>query len=75
MPGNRMNIRRDGRHTQVFYASEGRDVETNTIRKVRHDLELDAEHGYETNIFYNTQPRIAEFIMKYRGVLNRLAKL
>jgi death-on-curing protein len=74
VPGNRVNIRRGGRQTQVFYASKGRDVEPNTIHKIRTDLELDDEHGYDSTIFYNREQRIPEFITRYRRILERLAK-
>jgi hypothetical protein len=72
--GNRINIRRGSIQTQVYYRNEGEDVEKNTIQKVRKDLELDEEYGYDSDIFYNRGPRIPEFINKYRKLLDRLAK-
>ena len=75
LSGNRINISKGKLRTQVFYASEGRDVDPNTIHKIRHDLDLDDEHGYDSDIFYNASPRIDEFINKYRRILDRLAKL
>jgi hypothetical protein len=74
IPGNRINIRRDSLHTQVAYGGDSRDVEPNTIQKIRTDLELDEEHGYDSRIFYNREERIPAFIMKYRRILERLAK-
>lgn len=73
--GNRINVRRRGLQTQVFYRNEGEDVEKNTIQKIRKDLELDEEHGYDSDIFYNRGPRIPEFVNKYRKLLDRLAKV
>ena len=72
--GNRMNISRGKLHTQVGYRNEGGDVDRNAIHKVRKDLALDEEHGFDSDIFYNQGPRIPEFINKYRRVLDRLAK-
>jgi hypothetical protein len=73
--GNRINIRRGALQTQVVYRDEGEVVEKNTIQKIREDLELDEEHGYDSDIFYNRGPRIPEFINKYRKLLDRLAKV
>jgi hypothetical protein len=58
----------------IYYAGEGREVEPNTIQKVRQDLELDETHGYDSEIFYKREERIPEFINKYRRILERLAK-
>jgi hypothetical protein len=73
--GNRINIRRGAKQTQVYYRNEGEDVEKNTILKIRKDLELDEEHGYDSDIFYNRGPRIHDFINKYRKLLDRLARV
>lgn len=70
-----IDIYRDGRRVQVWYGGEGRDVELNTVHKIRHELELDEEHGYDSDIFYNASNRIPSFINKYRKTLDRLAKL
>jgi death-on-curing family protein len=70
-----INITRNGRKSQVWYGGEARDVATNTIHKIRSDLELDEAHGYDSDIFYNQGQKIADFIIRYRKTLNRLAKL
>jgi hypothetical protein len=75
IPGNRMNIFCDGKRTQIFYGDEGRDVEPNSVHRVRAQLELDEDHGYDSDIFYNAGPRIPEFINRYRRILERLAKV
>ena len=75
LSGNRINILRNALRTQVFYASGGREVDGNTIHKIRHDLQLDDEHGYDSDIFYNAGRRIDDFINRYRKTLDRLAKL
>jgi hypothetical protein len=70
-----IDIHRDGRGVQVWYGGEGRDVEINTVHRIRRDLELDEEHGYDSDIFYNSSTRIPGFINKYRKTLDRLAKM
>ena len=79
LPGNKINIERevDGRPlwTQVAYRREGAEVEVNTVKKVRQDLELGEEHGYPSDIFYEQGKKIPEFINKYRTLLRRLAKV
>src|SRR4051812_9772287 len=68
IPGNRVNIARNGRHTQVAYRGDSREVQPNTVQKIRVDLELDEEHGYDSRIFYNREERIPEFITRYRRI-------
>lgn len=72
--GNRINIQRGTSKVQVAYRNEGSDVELNTIRKVRKELGLSEEDGYDSTIFYNAASRIPGFIRKYRRTLQRLAK-
>lgn len=72
--GNRINICRLNFKTQVFYGDEGREVDRNYVHRIRQDLALDEEHGYDSDIFYNRGPRIPEFINKNRKLLDRLAK-
>ena len=73
--GSAVRIRRGSLQTQIHYDDEGREVEPGTLHKVRRDLELDEEHGCDSSIFYNEETRIDGFIMKYRGLLRRLAKV
>ena len=79
LPGNKMNIVRAvggvSLKTQVAYKSEGTEVEVNTVKKVRRDLELDEEHGYPSDIFYRQDTKIPRFINKYRTLLRRLGKV
>ena len=79
LPGNKMNIARAvggvPLRTQVAYRSEGTEVEINTVKKIRRDLELDEEHGYPSDIFYQQDAKIPGFINEYRTVLRRLAKV
>jgi death-on-curing family protein len=73
--GSGIRISRGPLQTQVFYRNEGTDVPQNTVHKIRKDLELDSEHGYDSDIFYNGGRKIDDFILKHRDVLARLAKV
>jgi death-on-curing protein len=73
--GNRINIQRGEKRIQIYYRNEGSDVELNTIRKIRKDLSLTEDDGYDSTIFYNREQRIPDFIHKYRRTLQRLAKV
>lgn len=57
------------------YADDGRDADPGTVHKIRRDLRLDEEHGFDSDVFYRGRPVIDEFIAKYRKTLIRLAKL
>lgn len=72
--GNRIRIRRGDLTTHVWYGGEGREVRLGMIPKIRRDLQLDTEHGYDSEVFYDAGERLPGFIMKYRRVLDRLAK-
>ena len=62
--------------TQVGYRGDGTDVTPETVKKIRNDLQLDHDHGYDESDFYSKKPsRIDAFIAKYRKTLVRLAKL
>jgi len=88
--GNRMNIYRDvaekkrfGRvattkrlHVQVQYGDDGREVERNTLKHIRQSLLLDEEHGIDSAVFYEGEETTAgDFILRYRRILGRLARL
>ncbi len=60
----------------IHYQDGGSEVSQNTVKKIRKDLELDHEHGYDESDFYSKKPsKIDDFIAKYRKTLMRLAKL
>lgn len=73
--GNRINIARGSLKTQVAFKNLGTDVEIEVIRKIRTDLKLDEENGYDSDIFYNRDEKIPKFINNYRKLLSRLAKV
>lgn len=89
-PGNKINITRTlivkgpwrshrtkTLHTQVSYESDGREAEANTIKKIRKDLHLDEDNGgMDSAAFYEAAPFSPDdFIVKYRQILRRLARL
>lgn len=62
-------------HTQISYGDDGRDVPTNTIKKIREDLQLDDLNGVDSQAFYSKGPLgTTDFIARYRKTLLRLAK-
>lgn len=88
--GNRLNISRTvpGKasrfrrpkprelRTQTAYTDDGRDVEKGSLNKIRHDLELDDEHGVDSKAFYeNDSLSPSDFVIRYRKTLRRLARV
>jgi death-on-curing family protein len=88
--GNRMNIQRrvvERRsafglrrqavlRVQVAYGDEGREVDKNALNHLRKELRLDHEHGVDSETFYGRDRRpVDDFIVEYRGLLGRLARL
>jgi prophage maintenance system killer protein len=62
--------------TQVQYGDEGREVNKDALRKLRLDLELDEAHGFDSAAFYESEVEpVGGFILRYRRILRRLAKL
>lgn len=62
--------------TQTHYAAEGREVDRNSINRIRRDLELDDAHGIDSRGFYDNDPASrGDFIVTYRKTLRRLARL
>lgn len=61
--------------TQVAYRNEGTEVDREVVAKVRRDLELTPQHGFDSFIFYGPkEERIDEWIDNYHGLLTRLSK-
>jgi prophage maintenance system killer protein len=62
--------------TQVQYGDDGREVQHNSVHKIRKDLELNDESGVDSKAFYDREETtVGEFIVKYRKTLRRLATL
>lgn len=62
-------------NTHVAWAGDGTEASRSTIHKIRQDLELDEEHGVDSNSFYSGAAVIDSFIAEYSGILRRLARL
>jgi death-on-curing family protein len=87
--GNRMNIsrttqtrgffgrgRRRPLRAQVRYADDGRDAQVETVKLIRHAMQLDEEHGIDSHDFYRQGGSApCSFIVKYRKTLERLSHL
>lgn len=87
--GNRLNITRTvsgpkrllGKpkprklRTQVHYGDDGREVDKNTVHKIRTELELDEVHGVDSAVFYESASEPGDFIQQYRTLLKRLGRL
>ncbi|MEU1607236.1 type II toxin-antitoxin system death-on-curing family toxin [Micromonospora matsumotoense] len=58
----------------IIYPGENRDVDINTIKRIRQRCKLREEDGVDSDIFYyRAGPPVDEFINHYRLVLRRLA--
>ena len=72
------SIREGGREellkTKVPYGGDGREVQRDTVQKIRRDLKLDGDNGIDNYSFYGGKP-INSIIKKYRGILRRLGKV
>ncbi len=61
---------------QVPYRDEGREIDKNTIARIRKGLRLDEPNGIDSASFYDNAPAAAgEFIVQFRKTLRRLASL
>ena len=75
-PGNKLVIHRGETRLVVGgYRNEGKYVERETLKKIRGDLELDEDHGVDSEAFYYSGSIIPQFINEYRQTLKRLAYL
>lgn len=55
---------------------DGRDIDINTVRNMRRELELDEEHGVDSAAFYaDAELSTSDFIRSYQGILRRLANV
>lgn len=72
--------RRLFKRTQLLFASapyggDGKEVDRDTIRRIRRNLQLDEENGVDSEDFYAGRAAPEAFINQYRKTLRRLAKL
>ncbi len=55
--------------------SDGREVPKSHLKRIRQELELDEEHGIDSELFYSAQRPADYFIVEYSKTLRRLAKV
>lgn len=55
--------------------SAGREVPRSVIKRMRKDLELDPEHGFDAEVFYGEAKGPDFFIVQYSQLLKRLARV
>jgi hypothetical protein len=67
-------LRREELRTQVGYAGDGTEADRSTLHKIRRDLQLDDAHDIDSATFYR-DAQVDAFIIDYRRILQRLAKL
>jgi len=85
--GNRVNITRTvtrrgflGRarpielHTQVACSGDGSEADRSTVHRIRKAMHLDDAHDVDSATFY-AGAVVDSFIIEYRRILRRLAKL
>jgi prophage maintenance system killer protein len=71
--GNRPTTER--RRYSLPYGGDGRQVGRGHIKRLRDELHLSEDYGYDSNAFYGSDDRpVDDFIAEYRKVLRRLAQ-
>lgn len=55
--------------------SDGREVPKSVLKRLRRELELDAEHGFDADVFYGNAKDPDYFILEYSQLLKRLARV
>ncbi|MFA5616306.1 MAG: type II toxin-antitoxin system death-on-curing family toxin [Syntrophorhabdaceae bacterium] len=61
--------------TNIPIKHETQDVKIDLMKRVRKDLKLDEENGYDKDRFYGrVEEQVDEYIEKYRKILKRLSK-
>lgn len=69
----RSGVRLSGKYK---YTDEGREAPASVVREIRRDLRLDDDNGVDSGAFYQGELSPAgAFIVKYRRILQRLARL
>jgi death-on-curing family protein len=57
------------------YQSDGREIDMGFVHSLREELQLDPDHGVDSDYFYEMIPVTpGEFIHKYQNLLKRLAR-
>jgi len=55
--------------------SNGRDVPRKQLKRIREELRLDEQHGYDSEAFFGNHKGADEFIAEYSKLLKRLARV
>lgn len=60
-----------------FYVNtgDGREVPKTQVKRIRQELQLDEENGYDSEQFYSPQRAVDYFILEYSKTLKRLARV
>lgn len=59
--------------TYFINTGDGREVPKTQLKRIRHDLHLDVEHGFDSGAVYGDWKDIDAFIAEYASLLRRLA--
>jgi hypothetical protein len=62
------------RVTSIAYRGETQPVGLQDLKKVRRECKLDADHGYDSHVFYKSDDPVEIWINDYRSVLEKLSK-
>lgn len=71
--GNSLAIKRGRLISHAGRRNDGDELDRFFIAKIRKELELDDEHGVDSQVFYYDDDVIPNFINKYRKILTKLA--
>ncbi|MDR6621080.1 type II toxin-antitoxin system death-on-curing family toxin [Sinomonas atrocyanea] len=73
---NFFGFRREVALQSVFHnTGDGREVPRSVLKRIRQELELDSEHGVDSDHFYVQQQEPDFFIAQYSKLLRRLARV
>lgn len=61
--------------TRYRNTGDGREVPKGILKRMRKELELDAEHGFDADVFYGGAKDPDFFIIEYSQLLKRLARV
>jgi len=67
--------RTDVLESHYINTGDGREVPRNVIKRIRQDLQLDADHGIDAQVFYGGQKDPDFFVIEYSQLLKRLARV
>lgn len=86
--GEKLKIERDVTVKRIFLGSktrtlttyftntgDGREVPRSVLKSLRQELELDEEHGVDSEMFYSSRREPDFFILEYSKLLKRLARV